>query len=78
MIVFSPLKTPIVPIYVDGFRDGNSKINKHEAEYIVASIEACFNNSSYDGLSFGIISLLGMNRVNIYIISLQNDVILQI
>lgn len=68
----SPLKTPIVPIYVDGFRDGNSKINKHEAEYIVASIEACFNNSSYDGLSFGIISLLG-NEQSEYIYNLITE-----
>lgn len=65
----SPLKTPIVPIYVDGFREDSSKINKHEAEYIVASIEACFNNSAYDGLSFGVISLLG-NEQSEYIYNL--------
>lgn len=68
----SPLKTPIVPIYVDGFRDGNSKINKHEAEYIVSAIEACFNNSSYDGLSFGVISLLG-NEQSEYIYNLITE-----
>ena len=68
----SPLKTPIVPIYVDGFRDGNSKINKHEAEYIVSAIEACFNNSSYDGLSFGVISLLG-NEQSEYIYNLVTE-----
>lgn len=68
----SPLKTPIVPIYVDGFRDGNSKINKHEAEYIVSAIEACFNNSSYDKLSFGVISLLG-NEQSEYIYNLITE-----
>lgn len=68
----SPLKTPIVPIYVDGFRDGNSKINKHEAEYIVSAIEACFNNSSYNGLSFGVISLLG-NEQSEYIYNLITE-----
>ena len=68
----SPLKTPIVPIYVDGFRDGNSKINKHEAEYIVSAIEACFNNSSYDRLSFGVISLLG-NEQSEYIYNLITE-----
>lgn len=68
----SPLKTPIVPIYVDGFREDTSKINKCEAEYIVASIEACFNNSSYDDLSFGVISLLG-NEQSEYIYNLITE-----
>lgn len=65
----SPLKTPIVPVYVDGFREGKSKINSAEAEYIVSAIEACFKNSAYNDLSFGVISLLG-NEQSEYIYNL--------
>lgn len=65
----SPLKTPIVPIYVDGFREGKAKINSTEAEYIVSAIEACFKNSAYNDLSFGVISLLG-NEQSEYIYNL--------
>lgn len=73
----SPLKTPIIPIYVKGYRDRggpktnqtSNKKNKEEAEYIVSLIQACFNNPAYDDLSFGVISMLG-NQQSEYIYKL--------
>jgi very-short-patch-repair endonuclease len=43
----------------DGFRDDLNKINKPEAELLVDEIVRCCGDSKYNGMSIGIISLLG-------------------
>ena len=48
---------PLVPVQVEGQRDG--KKNLAEAEYIVAVLAACLEEPAYQGKSFGAISLLG-------------------
>ncbi len=52
---------PIIPIHVaDGYENGvTSKINRPEIDAIVSQIEKCLADPRYDGLTFGIISLLG-------------------
>ena len=53
--------TPPVVNYrvADGMRDLNRKMNIKEADAIVAIIRACIEQPEYDGMTFGIISLLG-------------------
>lgn len=43
----------------DGIREGKQKRNIKEADTIVAIIRACIEQPEYDGMTFGIISLLG-------------------
>lgn len=57
--------TPSVVNYrvTDGIRKGMQKINIKEADTIVAIIQACIEQPEYDGMTFGIISLLGNEQV---------------
>lgn len=53
---------PIKPVFVeDGYEKGGSttKVNPPEVDAIVDRIEKCIADPRYDGLSFGVISLLG-------------------
>lgn len=47
----------------DGQREG--KTNSNEAKAIVALMQACFEQPEYSGKSFGVISLLGDEQVNV-------------
>lgn len=47
----------------DGQREG--KVNRREAETIVALMQACFNEPEYNGKSFGVISMLGDEQVKL-------------
>ncbi|WP_018333420.1 AAA domain-containing protein [Actinomycetospora chiangmaiensis] len=52
-----PIQTVFLP---EGYTRGTtSKINPVEVEAIVDQIEACLADTRYDGLTFGVISLLG-------------------
>lgn len=52
---------PIKPVYLkDGYARGTTnKINPVEVEAIVDQVEKCIADPRYDGLTFGVISLLG-------------------
>jgi very-short-patch-repair endonuclease len=52
---------PIVPVFLrDGYAQGNTnKINPVEVDAVVDRIEKCIADPRYDGLTFGVISLLG-------------------
>ena len=52
---------PIEPVLVlDGYtRGGTSKINEPEAEALVEQLCKCLADPRYDGMTFGVISLLG-------------------
>jgi very-short-patch-repair endonuclease len=52
---------PIKPVYLpDGYTRGiTNKVNPVEVEAIVDQIEKCLADPRYDGLTFGVISLLG-------------------
>ncbi|MFI7080236.1 AAA domain-containing protein [Micromonospora sp. NPDC049903] len=52
---------PIKPVYVENgyVRGTTAKINSPEAEALVEQIVACTQDSRYDGLTFGVISLQG-------------------
>lgn len=52
---------PVKPVFVsDGYTRGTTyRINPPEADAIVAQIEKCLADPRYDGLTFGVISLLG-------------------
>lgn len=52
---------PIRPVFLDqGYtRGGQTRINPVEVDAIVEQIEKCLADSAYDGLTFGMISLLG-------------------
>lgn len=54
------IKPPIVSITVEeGFKDGSKAINIKEAYEIVQTISRCCKDPKYDGLTMGVISLLG-------------------
>lgn len=57
---------PIKPVYLDeGYtRGGQTRINPVEVDAIVDQIEKCLADPAYDGLSFGVISLLGPAQAN--------------
>lgn len=56
----SVLFPPVVPFRVDdGIRESWKKINTKEAQTIVALMKSCMEQKEYDGMTFGIISLLG-------------------
>lgn len=43
----------------DGFKDASKNINEKEAEALVNKIVQCCRDSNYDGMTMGVISLLG-------------------
>lgn len=56
----SRVSPPVVSFRVeDGIREGRQKINIKEAETIVALLMACLEQKEYEGMTFGVISLLG-------------------
>lgn len=62
----SDLKPAIVSFRVnDGQRIGRRKINKKEAESLVALLMACLEQKEYSGMTFGIISLLGSEQAEL-------------
>ena len=61
----SILKPAIVEYKVDGKRDEKNKINKIEAETIVSLIETCLARKEYKNSTFGVISLLGDEQVEL-------------
>lgn len=61
----SKLKPAVVNYKVDGRRNENGKTNMVEAETIVALICACLDEEIYKDLSFGVISLLGKEQVEL-------------
>ncbi|MDR0984387.1 MAG: AAA family ATPase, partial [Ruminococcus sp.] len=57
------LDCPVVNYRVkDGERNGRRKINENEANSVVALISACIEQPEYNGLTFGVISLLGSEQ----------------
>jgi very-short-patch-repair endonuclease len=58
---------PIVTVHLpDGYQTGStSKINPVEVDAIVETIEKCIADPRYDGLTFGVISLLGPAQAKI-------------
>ena len=59
---------PIRPVFVDtGYQKGSSsnRTNPPEADAIVAQIEKCLADPRYDGLTFGVISLLGPTQAKL-------------
>ncbi|CAM3907402.1 AAA domain-containing protein [Kibdelosporangium persicum] len=52
---------PIKPVFLDnGYERGvTDKVNPVEADAIVEQIEKCITDPRYDGLTFGVVSLLG-------------------
>ncbi|WP_017413647.1 AAA domain-containing protein [Clostridium tunisiense] len=58
--------TPINTVKVEeGFRDSNKPINIKEAYEIVETIKQCCENPLYDGMTMGVISLLGENQAEV-------------
>ena len=56
----SKVSPPVVNFRVgDGIREGRQKINTKEAETLVALLMACLDQKEYEGMTFGVISLLG-------------------
>lgn len=50
---------------VEGQREGAKKINRKEAEYIVALLSVCCKNPAYAEQTFGVISLLGRDQADL-------------
>lgn len=61
----SKLKPAVINYRVDGKRDGNKKINQVEAETIVSLIAACLEEKLYEEATFGVISLLGTEQIDL-------------
>lgn len=54
------VKPPLIQFRVnEGQRDGKRKTNQKEAETIVSLMMACMEQKEYEGMTFGVISLLG-------------------
>lgn len=53
------LRPSVAAVRADGSREGKKKINRGEAELVVALMAACMEQKEYDGKTFGAISLLG-------------------
>jgi very-short-patch-repair endonuclease len=47
---------------LDGYRAGRAKLNRPEAEAVVDLVEKCCQDQAYEGMDFGIISLLGTEQ----------------
>jgi very-short-patch-repair endonuclease len=59
---------PVIAVHVpDGYETGGSgtKVNLPEADAIVAQIEKCLADPRYEGLTFGVISLLGPRQAKV-------------
>lgn len=65
---------PIKPVFLeDGYQRGTTnKINPVEADAIVEHIEKCCADPRYDGLTFGVISLLGTAQAKLIEEKLQD------
>lgn len=61
----SKLKPAVINYRVLGERNKSAKINVAEAEAIVSLIYACLEEDIYENVSFGIISLLGKEQVDV-------------
>lgn len=61
----SNLKPAVINYRVEGKREGKNKINRLEAETIVALIMACLEFKVYETSTFGVISLLGNEQVDL-------------
>ena len=61
----SILKPAVVDYKVSGIRDDKRKINMIEAKTVVALIKACLELKEYAASSFGVISLLGDEQVEL-------------
>lgn len=61
----SKLKPAVVNYRVNGQRNDKKKINEVEAETIVSLIKACLELEEYENASFGVISLLGDEQVEL-------------
>ena len=59
-----PIKPATVAYRVNGSRDGRKR-NIEEANAVVSLILACMKQPEYDGMTFGIISLLGDEQVKL-------------
>jgi len=49
----------------DGYKDEMKNVNNPEAEAIVEEIARCCSDPQYDGMTMGVISLLGENQANV-------------
>jgi very-short-patch-repair endonuclease len=47
---------------LDGYRDGKAKLNRPEADAVVDLIEKCCHDPAYDGMDFGVVSMLGTEQ----------------
>lgn len=58
---------PIRVVKVDGIESGatGSKVNHQEAEALVRTILQCMQDPAYDGLTFGVISLVGARQAQL-------------
>ena len=61
----SILKPAVIDYKVSGIRDDKRKINMIEAKTVVALIKACLELKEYAASSFGVISLLGDEQVEL-------------
>lgn len=61
----SKLKPAVISYRVDGVRNESGKTNKVEAYTIIAIIKACLEEEIYKDSSFGVISLLGKEQVEL-------------
>jgi len=61
----SILKPAVIDYKVPGIRDDKRKINMIEAKTVVALIKACLELKEYTASSFGVISLLGDEQVEL-------------
>jgi very-short-patch-repair endonuclease len=68
-----PIRTEFVK---DGYERGgpSTRTNPPEAEAIVAQLEKCLQDPRYDGLTFGVISLLGSNQARLIERTLQDRI----
>lgn len=54
---------PLVTVHTKrGYREDGSKVNKYEGDAIVSKILDCCRNPRYEGLSMGVISLVGNDQ----------------
>lgn len=57
------LDGPVKQVFVtDGYRDDGTKINRPELDALVNQVTECCSNPAYDGLTMGVISLLGFDQ----------------
>ena len=61
----SNLLPAVINYRVEGYRKEHSKINETEADTIVSLIQACIEQYEYKNMTFGVISLLGDEQVDL-------------